>query len=42
MKVDGGAGRGRIVVEFAGAEDLQRILAVLEGPRQRLRTGQQA
>ncbi len=33
VKVDGAPGRkGRIVVEFGGPEDLQRILTVLEGP----------
>ncbi len=33
VKVDGAPGRkGRIVVEFGGPEDLQRILGVLEGP----------
>ena len=32
VKVDGGAGRGKVVIEFAGAEDLHRILQVLESP----------
>ena len=33
VKVDANArGRGRLVIEFAGTEDLQRILSTLEGP----------
>lgn len=34
VKVDGGAGRGKVVIEFAGPDDLHRILQVLEGPAQ--------
>ena len=34
VKVDGGAkGRGKVVIEFAGLDDLQRIVDLLEGPR---------
>lgn len=33
VKVDAGSrGRGRVVIEFAGLQDLQRILAVMDGP----------
>jgi ParB family chromosome partitioning protein len=33
VKVDGsGKGRGRVVIEFAGLEDLQRILDVIDAP----------
>ncbi|MCW2606490.1 MAG: parB-like partition protein [Frankiales bacterium] len=32
VRVDGGRGRGKVVIEFGGAEDLARILQVLEGP----------
>jgi ParB family chromosome partitioning protein len=32
VKVDGGAkGRGKVVIEFAGLDDLQRIVDLLEG-----------
>jgi ParB family chromosome partitioning protein len=30
VKVDGGRGRGKVVIEFAGPEDLARILGVLD------------
>ena len=32
VRVDAGRNRGRIVIEFASAEDLERIAAILSGP----------
>jgi ParB family chromosome partitioning protein len=32
VKVDLGRARGKVTIEFASVEDLERIVAVIEGP----------
>jgi ParB family chromosome partitioning protein len=34
VKVDVGKNRGKVTIEFATVEDLQRIVAIVEGPEQ--------